>query len=87
MRDAGYDVAWQILDAADFGVPQHRRRILCFGQRRPIWSRDGKIWIENANTRKIAVLSEDKFKVFAKKELPEQINILTKIAESIGGKE
>lgn len=35
-RDVGYDVAlpWQVLDAADFGVPQHRERLILMGARR-----------------------------------------------------
>lgn len=33
----GYDVRapWQVLDAAHFGVPQHRERLILFGARRP----------------------------------------------------
>ena len=30
---AGYNVSWQILNAADFGVPQHRKRVFIVGQR------------------------------------------------------
>ncbi|ACB80010.1 DNA-cytosine methyltransferase [Methylorubrum populi BJ001] len=35
-RNVGYDVAlpWQVLDAADFGVPQHRERLILLGARR-----------------------------------------------------
>ena len=29
--EAGYDIWWQVLDAADFGVPQHRERIFILG--------------------------------------------------------
>ncbi len=29
--EAGYDIWWQVLDAADFGIPQHRERIFIFG--------------------------------------------------------
>ena len=32
-RDAGYFVDWQILDAADYGVPQHRKRVIIIGER------------------------------------------------------
>jgi DNA (cytosine-5)-methyltransferase 1 len=29
--EAGYDIWWQVLDAADFGIPQHRERVFIFG--------------------------------------------------------
>ena len=34
MVAAGYDVRSEIVDAADYGVPQHRRRVVFFGWRR-----------------------------------------------------
>jgi DNA (cytosine-5)-methyltransferase 1 len=33
LSDLGYEHAWDILDAADFGVPQRRRRILVVASR------------------------------------------------------
>jgi len=33
VTDLGYTTVWQVLDAADFGVPQHRRRLLVLGSR------------------------------------------------------
>lgn len=35
-EDAGYDVrtSWKVLDAADYGVPQHRERLILFGAKR-----------------------------------------------------
>lgn len=32
-RDCGYNVRWDILDAADYGVPQHRERVFIIGKR------------------------------------------------------
>lgn len=32
-RDCGYNVTWDILDAADYGVPQHRERVFVIGKR------------------------------------------------------
>ena len=29
--EAGYDVWWQVLDAVDFGIPQHRERVFILG--------------------------------------------------------
>lgn len=34
LADCGYDVSWQKLDAADYGVPQHRVRVFFTGFRR-----------------------------------------------------
>ena len=35
-REVGYDVSlpWRVLDAADYGVPQHRQRLIVLGARR-----------------------------------------------------
>ena len=32
-RDCGYNVRWDVLDAADYGVPQHRERVFIIGKR------------------------------------------------------
>lgn len=32
-RETGYRIAWRVLDAADFGVPQHRKRLFIVGSR------------------------------------------------------
>ena len=29
--EAGYDIWWQVLDASDFGIPQHRERVFILG--------------------------------------------------------
>ena len=31
--ECGYDVTWDILDAANYGVPQHRKRVILIGHR------------------------------------------------------
>ncbi|QLD84592.1 DNA cytosine methyltransferase [Natronomonas halophila] len=31
--DAGYNVTWEVVDAADYGVPQHRERVIITGKR------------------------------------------------------
>lgn len=38
LADSGYEVNWDILNAADYGVPQNRRRILFIGKRIDILS-------------------------------------------------
>lgn len=39
VEKAGYTVSWAILDAADFGVPQHRERVYIVGQlARPVFN-------------------------------------------------
>jgi DNA (cytosine-5)-methyltransferase 1 len=37
-RDIGYTVDWRILNAANYGVPQTRRRIFIYGNREDIMS-------------------------------------------------
>lgn len=36
LADCGYDVIWQLLNAADYGVPQNRERVFFVGTRRDI---------------------------------------------------
>lgn len=33
---AGYSVQWQLIDAADYGVPQHRERVIFIGERQDV---------------------------------------------------
>jgi DNA (cytosine-5)-methyltransferase 1 len=33
LTDLGYTIAWRVVDAADYGVPQRRRRVLVIGSR------------------------------------------------------
>ena len=33
LANVGYNVSWDIHNAADFGVPQHRRRVFIVGSR------------------------------------------------------
>lgn len=36
LADCGYDVAWKLLNCADYGVPQQRWRVIFVGERRDI---------------------------------------------------
>ena len=48
--EAGYDIWWQVLDASDFGIPQHRERIFILGT--PGGSGIRKVFLERKNERK-----------------------------------
>lgn len=36
LAESGYTVSWQLLDAADYGVPQHRERVIFIGERNDV---------------------------------------------------
>ena len=40
--NCGYDITWDILNAADYGVPQHRLRVFLIGKRIDLMRFDGK---------------------------------------------
>jgi DNA (cytosine-5)-methyltransferase 1 len=40
-ENLGYDVTWQVISAADYGVPQKRRRLIIVGMR------EGEFWFPN----------------------------------------
>ena len=49
ISDAGYDIWWQVLDASDFGIPQHRERIFILGTLRGSSIR--KVFLKPKNER------------------------------------
>jgi DNA (cytosine-5)-methyltransferase 1 len=44
MDDAGYEMRWSVLLAADYGVPQIRQRLFCVGLRRDVIQGDPASW-------------------------------------------
>lgn len=46
---AGYDVQYKVLNAADFGVPQQRRRVIIIGIRRDLGSQDSILYPQESN--------------------------------------
>ena len=54
LDEAGYDAEWQVLNSADFGVPQSRERVFIVGHHRgkcgskvfPVYGTDGKNHVE-----------------------------------------
>lgn len=35
LEESGYAITWRVVDAADYGVPQHRQRVIILGRRGP----------------------------------------------------
>jgi len=54
MADLGYGVAWRVLDAQYFGVPQRRRRVFIVGQRDPNSTSTGEVLFESQSSRRRA---------------------------------
>jgi len=50
MSDLGYDVEWRVINAADYGMPQRRRRVFIFGthQESVVKIEKTEDWIENS---------------------------------------
>ena len=51
MADLGYGVAWRVLDAQYFGVPQRRRRVFIVGQRDPNSTSAGEVLFKSQGSR------------------------------------
>lgn len=51
LADLGYSVAWRVLDAQYFGVPQRRRRVFIVGRRNPDGTSVGKVLFEPESMR------------------------------------
>jgi DNA (cytosine-5)-methyltransferase 1 len=51
MADLGYGVAWRVLDAQYFGVPQRRRRVFIVGQRDPDSTSAGEVLFNSQGSR------------------------------------
>jgi len=51
LADLGYSVAWRVLDAQYFGVPQRRRRVFIVGRRNPDGTSVGKVLFEPESLR------------------------------------
>jgi len=51
MADLGYGVAWRVLDAQYFGVPQRRRRVFIVGQRDPDTTSAGEVLFNSQGSR------------------------------------
>lgn len=44
MDEAGYEMRWKVLLAADLGIPQIRQRLFCVGVRRDVLQGDPSLW-------------------------------------------
>lgn len=59
LDEAGYDAEWQVLNSADFGVPQSRERVFIVGHHRgkcgskvfPVYGTDGKNHVEQVRDK------------------------------------
>ena len=51
MADLGYGVAWRVLDAQYFGVPQRRRRVFIVGKRNPNSTSAGEVLFKSQGSR------------------------------------
>lgn len=52
LADLGYSLAWRVLDAQHFGVPQRRRRVFILGRRNPDGTSVGKVLFEPESVRR-----------------------------------
>jgi DNA (cytosine-5)-methyltransferase 1 len=52
MADLGYSVAWRVLDAQHFGVPQRRKRVFIVGKRDRNSTSPAEVLFNNSSRRR-----------------------------------
>ena len=50
LGECGYGIAWRVLDAQYFGVPQKRRRIFIVGHRGKAWTQSAEVLFESQSS-------------------------------------
>ena len=54
LENEGYDITWGVLDSANFGLPQSRKRVLIVGFRKDLMIGDFHLPLSNGETTKYA---------------------------------
>ena len=79
--DLGYGVQWRVLNAADYGHPQKRRRIFIFAFHKK--TNYFKCFVGNSDFSQQTIASSTIFKIFASNLLDKRLNYETSISSKI----
>lgn len=59
----GYSVEWRVINAADYGMPQRRRRIYLYAEHdAPTWDLSSRLLVSGVEARAFPLVQDDRFK-------------------------
>ncbi|MBM6687001.1 DNA cytosine methyltransferase, partial [Faecalicatena contorta] len=63
LRRLGYSVEWRVINAADYGMPQRRRRVYIYAEHGvPAWNLTDRLTVSGVEARAFPLTPDERFK-------------------------